>query len=193
MKDIKTLLADIGITIPDDKTEEFNKAFIENYKTIADYTKQTSKETALKEKLATANSQLEELNKKIGEIDTEEVNTLKQQVESYEKAEKERVESEQKAIADKELTDKVLEAIGDREFVNEFTKNSVIAEVKESLSQQVGVGAKDMFEALTKDKEGIFKNPQSDAKIPPASGGTATTGADEYIAKKYSGNPFFRK
>ena len=45
MKDLKTLLADIGITIPDDKTEEFNKAFIENYKTIADYTKPRAKKS----------------------------------------------------------------------------------------------------------------------------------------------------
>lgn len=39
MKNITTVLEEAGIVIPDDKKDAFNKAFNENYKTIAEYEK----------------------------------------------------------------------------------------------------------------------------------------------------------
>ena len=43
MKNIETILSELGITVPDDKKEALGKAVGENYKTIAEFEKQATK------------------------------------------------------------------------------------------------------------------------------------------------------
>ena len=105
---------------------------------------------------------------------------LNSAMDAFEKAEKERKEAEANALKDKQLTDNILEAIGDKEFVNDFTKKSIIAQIKEELGKQenAGKGIKDIFEGLTKDSTDIFKNPQQQKlNINPTNNG----GADDKI------------
>ena len=45
MKNIHTILSDMGITIPDDKRADFDKAVAENYKTSAEFEKKVNKLT----------------------------------------------------------------------------------------------------------------------------------------------------
>jgi len=70
-------------------------------------------------------------------------------------------EAAQKAQADKELTDKVIAAFGDRKFVNAYTRDAMVAEVKAALAkaENTGKGIGEIFAELTKDKDGIFANP----------------------------------
>ena len=70
-------------------------------------------------------------------------------------------EAAQKAQADKELTDKVIAAFGDRKFVNAYTRDAMVAEVKAEMgkAENTGKGIREIFEGLTKDKDGIFANP----------------------------------
>ena len=110
---------------------------------------------------------------KAGEGDAETIKKLQKQVDDYKEAEKQRKEAEDKAAADKTLTDNILEVFGDKEFVNEFTKTSLINQIKEDLGkdENKGKGIKDIFEGLTKDSTDIFKNPQhAEVKIPAAKG-----------------------
>lgn len=44
MKNIHTLLSEIGITIPDEKKAEFDKAVLANYKTVAEVEKSQPQE-----------------------------------------------------------------------------------------------------------------------------------------------------
>lgn len=84
----------------------------------------------------------------------EELNTLKQQI-----AEK---EANEKAKKDDEmLTNNIIAAIGDRQFVNDYTKNAVINDIKAALRDNAngGKSAKDLFEELTENKSDIFANP----------------------------------
>ena len=84
----------------------------------------------------------------------EELNTLKQQI-----AEK---EANEKAKKDDEmLTNNIMAAIGDRQFVNDYTKNAVINDIKAALRDNAngGKSAKDLFEELTENKSDIFANP----------------------------------
>lgn len=62
---------------------------------------------------------------------------------------------------DRILNDNILSAIKDKKFVNEYTKNSIVSEIKSALKsdENLGKSAKDIFEELTKDKEGLFDNP----------------------------------
>lgn len=91
---------------------------------------------------------------------SDEIESLKSKIAEYETKEKERKEEEDKKIFEENLNKNVLEAIGDKEFVNERTKNAIINEVKTALQDKANVGksAKDIFEAITKDSTDIFKN-----------------------------------
>ena len=73
-------------------------------------------------------------------------------------------EAAQRARADKELTDKVLAAFGGRKFVNDYTRDAMVAEVKAALAkaENTGKGIGEIFAELTKDKDGIFANPNPD-------------------------------
>ena len=91
---------------------------------------------------------------------SDEIESLKSKIADYETKEKERKEEENKKIFEENLNKNVLEAIGDKEFVNERTKNAIINEVKAALQDKANVGksAKDIFETITKDSTDIFKN-----------------------------------
>lgn len=62
MKNIHTLLSEIGIEIPEDKKTEFEKALAENYKTIAEANKITAARDNYKEQLETAQTALKEFD-----------------------------------------------------------------------------------------------------------------------------------
>ena len=87
--------------------------------------------------------------------------SLKQQIADYEAKEADRVAKEKAKAEDDILTKNINEVFGDKKFVNDYTKNSIVNEIKTALkdSANVGKSAKDLFEEITKDKEGIFDNP----------------------------------
>lgn len=91
---------------------------------------------------------------------SDEIESLKSKIADYETKEEERKKEEDKKIFEENLNKNVLEAIGDKEFVNERTKNAIINEVKTALQDKANVGksAKDIFETITKDSTDIFKN-----------------------------------
>ena len=99
---------------------------------------------------------------------SDEIESLKSKIADYATKEKERKEEENKKIFEENLNKNVLEAIGDKEFVNERTKNAIINEVKTALQDKANVGksAKDIFEAITKDSTDIFKNKNELSDMP---------------------------
>ena len=118
--------------------------------------------TEAKEKTQELENKVKDYESKIDELSSkaetnaksqEELDTLKKQI-AEEKKQKEQEDLEAT------LNKKVLEAIGDKEFVNERTKNAIINEVKTALQDKANVGksAKDIFETITKDSTDIFKN-----------------------------------
>lgn len=118
--------------------------------------------TEAKEKTQELENKVKEYEAKIEELSSkaktntkiqEELDTLKKQI-AEEKKQKEQEDLEAT------LNKNVLEAIGDKEFVNERTKNAIINEVKTALQDKANVGksAKEIFEDITKDSTDIFKN-----------------------------------
>lgn len=118
--------------------------------------------TEAKEKTQELENKVKDYETKIDELSSkaetntkiqEELDTLKKQI-AEEKKKKEQEDLEAT------LNKNVLEAIGDKEFVNERTKNAIINEVKTALQDKANVGksAKDIFETITKDSTDIFKN-----------------------------------
>lgn len=143
-------------------------------------------ESKVKEYEATINdlSSKAENNQKV----SEELETLKQQI----------ADNEAKAKAeeqDKILTNNIMKVIGDKQFVNDYTKDSIINEIKKELNDNnnAGKSAKDIFEAITKDRTDIFDNPNKISDIPGASQNNI---GDQTINNASTGvklNPIFRK
>lgn len=147
-EDIKDILKKHGeyIKIETEKVENDYKTQIEeNKNTIAD----------LKE-------QIEKAPK------SDEIENLKTKIADYEKKEADRTAQQKAKEEDTILTNNVIEAIGDKKFVNDYTKNSIINEIKTALkdSANVGKSAKDLFTEITEGKDGLFVNPNQVVDMP---------------------------
>lgn len=133
MKNIETILADLGIAIPEDKKADLLKAVGENYKTINDWQNQKDKVTHLEGQLNTANESL----KKFEGID---VDKLKGEIATL-----------TKNLEDKEA--EYLSKIADRDF--EDLLNTAITKHK-------GINAKAIKALLDTDALKKSKNQQND-------------------------------
>ena len=61
MKNIHTLLSEIGFTVPEDKKVDFEKAFADNYKTVSEVEKLRTSRDNYKSQLETAQTALKSL------------------------------------------------------------------------------------------------------------------------------------
>ena len=138
---IDNIMAEYGKNIQSLKDE------IEDYKAKNDDYKSKKDEYENKIKELT---ELSDNNSKV----QEELDALKKQIADREAAEKAKKE-------DEILTRNIIEAFGDKQFVNEYTKNAIINDIKDNLRKEENSGksAKDLFEEITKDKSDIFTNP----------------------------------
>lgn len=134
--------------------------------------------TEAKEKTQDLENKVKDYERKIGELSSKTEDNAKVQ-EELDNLKKSIAENEAKAKAkaeDDALTKNITSAFGDKKFVNEYTKNAIIGDIKTALkdSNNAGKSAKDLFEELTKDKEGIFDNPNKGVSTPPT--GDVNTG-----------------
>lgn len=129
--------------------------------------------SSLNDKLTEANKQLNDAQEKLKDVDSkdETINKLQKQMEDYIKAENERKAKEEADQKDRELTEKITALFGDKEFTSDYVRNGIIADIKAKHAEDSTTGLKEIFENLTKDKEGIFKNPQHEKIKLPGAGG----------------------
>lgn len=152
-------------------TEEQIKGALKESGTVVDTEVNKAKETLQKE-IDNYKSTIDDLKQQIEKAPkSDDIEALKTKITEYENAEQKRKEAEETAKKDAILTNNILEAIKDKKFVNDYTKNSIISEIKKGLSDSnnAGKSAKDIFEALVKDRTDIFENPNKITDIPGAS------------------------
>ena len=80
MKNIFDLLKEYGVELPEDKKKDFEKAMLENYKTIKDYDAQKEKLTAAEQKNATSETTINELKEDLKKFDGKDVGALEQKI-----------------------------------------------------------------------------------------------------------------
>lgn len=126
----------------------------------------------IQKKLDDANEQITSFGEKVKELDGKDatVAELQKKLTDYEQKEQARVEAEKTALAEKELDEKIHAVIGDKQFTSEYVKKGIFNDIKEQLKSDNTIGIDKAFETLTKDKEGIFVNPNQPITIPPAGG-----------------------
>lgn len=94
---------------------------------------------------------------------------MAEELEKYKQAEAERKKAEREAQADQILTAAAEQALEGKEFINDYTRAHFVAELKKAIADPANKGKSPskLFEAMTKDADGIFKNPQQEPlKIP---------------------------
>lgn len=116
---------------------------------------------------------------------SDELESLKGKIADYEQKEADRIAKQKAKEEDDILTKNIVEVIGDKKFVNDYTKNSIINEVKTALKDNANLGksAKDLFEQITNGKDGIFANPNQVIDMPSIDEGTQTTISKEDFNK----------
>jgi len=100
---------------------------------------------------------------------SDEIESLKSKIADYEQKEADRTAQQKAKEEDDILTKNITDAFGDKKFVNDFTKQAIMNEIKTALKDNANMGksAKDLFEQITKDKDGIFANPNQLVDMPP--------------------------
>lgn len=147
-EEIKSILAKHGeyIKIETEKVDTKYKSQLEDNKTTIDELK----------------AQIEKAPK------SDEMESLKIKIADYEQKEADRTAKEKAKEQEEILNKNILDAFGDKTFVNEFTKNAIMNEIKTALKDGANIGksAKDLFEEITAGKDGIFANPNKMVDMP---------------------------
>jgi uncharacterized protein YjgD (DUF1641 family) len=146
---IKGILAENGKIVKNEqeKVAQNNKEEIESYKST----------------IAKLESQIKDMPS------SDEIDKLKNEIKAFKDAEAERIAKEEAEKEDEILKNNILTSIGDKKFTSDYVKNGILADVKAELKKQenIGKGIDKIVEELTKDKEGIFVNPNTNPGIPP--------------------------
>lgn len=116
-------------------------------------TEATDKVKALETKVTDYETTIADLKNTVG--DTE---GLKSKIATLEKVISDRDAAEAAAAEQAALMTRFDTVAGDKKFINDFTRNGIIAEFKDALAkdENKGKGDADIFAAVVKDRDGIF-------------------------------------
>ena len=153
MKNIHTILSEIGITIPDDKKAEFDKAHAENYKTSAEFEKKVTRLTddlaAEKKRADDAVETLKSFEGKDFDAITKDRDKWKQ---DYEKA----VADHKKEQEDREFNEILSAAISESKGKNEKAIMALLDMEKLRSSRNQEKDIKSALDALRTDSGYLF-------------------------------------
>lgn len=160
MKDIKAILS--AFELSDDDREAIIKEVGENYRSIVEMEKKTSRIKELEE-------QNEALTEKVGNLegDGEEIKALREQVAKFEAAEEQRKADKEEAAKRDQFRAVFDAAVGDKEFANDIIRDSIFDRAYAKCTETTGLDAKQVIEEMTKDADGVWKNPQQETKKMP--------------------------
>lgn len=143
-------------------------------------------EKQYREEISEYKSTIDDLKEQIKNAPkSDELESLKGKIADYEQKEADRIAKQKAKEEDDILTKNIVEVIGDKKFVNDYTKNSIINEVKTALKDNANLGksAKDLFEQITNGKDGIFANPNQVIDMPSVDENVETTISKEDFNK----------
>lgn len=92
---------------------------------------------------------------------------VEKELNDLKKAIKDREKKDAEATRDYQISQAIDLVIGDKKFVNDFTKTAIINNIKEEMDKPNNFrGVSDIFNDLTKDKMGIFEEEHKAPEIP---------------------------
>lgn len=117
---------------------------------------------------------------------------LQAELDKYKQADEARQKAEQEAAAHAALVERFGKVKGDREFSSKFAEAGLLDEFNKAINDpaNTGKGDKELFDALTKDAAGIWKNPQQEpVKVPGVKGSWADADNKERMMRQAMGLP----
>lgn len=162
MKNIFEIMKEYGLEVPEDKKKDFEKAVLENYKTMTDYDNQTKKLDAANETIKANDTAMKDLQDKLDGFKDVDVSGLNQRIKDLE-TEKANIQKDYDAkIADRDFDDLVKKSIA---AVNGKNAKAITAlldveTLKASKNQKEDVAA--ALKALTEkeDSKMLFGEPE---------------------------------
>ena len=114
---------------------------------------------SLKQQITEKDETIANLEKAKGDADS-----MQKELDRYKQAEADREKAEKEAQMDAILTQTAESALEGREFVNDYTRTYFLGELKKAIQDPANKGKKpaDLFADMTKDVDGVFKNPQQE-------------------------------
>ena len=137
--------------------------------------------------LKTAKETISTLEANKGDTDA-----LQAELDKYKQADEARQKAEQEAAAHSALVERFGKVKGSREFSSKFAEAGLLEEFSKVINDpaNTGKGDKELFDALTKDAAGIWKNPQQEpVKVPGVTGSWADADNNERMMRKVMGLP----
>lgn len=122
MKNIESILKEAGIELTDEQKEAIRKEVAANYKTIADYEKQTGKLSELQTQYNTIKTSLDK-------FDGVDLDDLKSQIETAKKQASDAEENAKKQLAARDYSDAVKEAISNLKFSSKAAEKQFITDL----------------------------------------------------------------
>lgn len=131
-----------------------------------------------RDKAKEAAETIKQLQDSMGDVDG-----MKAKLEEYQKADEARQKAEQEAKDHAALVERFNGVKGDREFSSKFAEAGLLDEFNKAINDpaNTGKGDKELFDALTKDEAGIWKNPQQE---PVKIAGVNTAPGAKYTAEQ---------
>lgn len=111
MKNIFDLLKEYGVELPEDKKKDFEKALLENYKTVRDYDTQKDKLVAAEAKVAAHESTINDLREDLKKFDGVDVTGLQNRITALETDLQNKDTEYTQKIADRDFDDLLSESI----------------------------------------------------------------------------------
>ena len=161
MKNILSILKELGIEVPKEKESDLDKALAENYKTVSDYDNQKEKLDAANKTINANDIAMNELKKQLEEFKDVDVTALNKRISDLE-SEKANIQKDYDAkIADRDLNDLVKESIAavKGKNVKAITALLDVDALKASKNQKEDIASalKDLTEA--EDSKMLFGDP----------------------------------
>lgn len=156
MKNIHTILSEVGITIPEDKKAEFDKAVSENYKTAAEFEKKVNR---LTDDLNTEKKRADTAEEALKGFDGIDPANIKTQLEEANKKVKEAQEAAQKQLDERDFNDALRTELDAIKFSSAAARKSIEAEIRNAgLKQKNGkiLGLSDLIGQLKKEDASAF-------------------------------------
>ena len=162
MKNILTILKELGVEVPKEKESDLDKAVAENYKTVSDYENQKEKLDAANKTINANDIAMNELKKQLEEFKDVDVTALNKRISDLE-SEKANIQKDYDAkIADRDFNDLVKESIAAAKGKNvkAITALLDVDALKASKNQKEDIASalKDLTEA--EDSKMLFGDPE---------------------------------
>lgn len=190
MKNIYDLLGAIGLTVPDDKKSDLDKAVAENYRTIVDYDKQATKLKSAEEQLKTATDGL----KAFEGVDVKELQTKVKTLQDDLAAKETEYQTQ---LADMEFGAKLDAAIGAAKGKNPKAIRALLDVETLKTSKNFDADVKTALETVSKENDYLFDsadgNPQPQMFTTPTNPAPMQGDEKSYLDSIYKNNPFYNQ